>query len=123
MHGTFATAINCIDGRTHLPVIQFMREHCNVDYVDVITEPGPDKIMAELEETAIIESILSRVNISIQKHNSSTIAIVGHFDCAGNPVPEKIHKQQLAKAVDFLKEEYPDKKIIALWLNEEAITG
>ena len=41
---TFATAINCIDGRTHLPVIDYMRGQFGVDFVDMVTEPGPNKI-------------------------------------------------------------------------------
>lgn len=35
----FATAINCIDGRTQLPVIEWARKKYGVDYVDMITKP------------------------------------------------------------------------------------
>ncbi len=39
-HGTFATAINCMDGRVQLPVIAYLKSKYVVDYVDAITEPG-----------------------------------------------------------------------------------
>ena len=42
----FATAINCIDGRTILPVINYITEKYQVDFVDLITEPGADLVMA-----------------------------------------------------------------------------
>ena len=44
---TFATAINCMDGRTQEPIISWAKKAFEVDYVDAITEPGPDKILAE----------------------------------------------------------------------------
>ena len=39
---SFCTAINCMDGRVQLPVIRFLQERFKVDYVDVISEPGPN---------------------------------------------------------------------------------
>jgi len=37
---SFCTAINCMDGRTQLPVNEFMRRKLGVAYVDTITEAG-----------------------------------------------------------------------------------
>ena len=53
----FATAINCMDGRTQNHVIEWMRKHYSVSYVDVITEPGVDTTLAENRDTRTIESI------------------------------------------------------------------
>jgi hypothetical protein len=47
MRKTFATAINCIDGRTQIPLIEFIKRNYAIDYIDLITEPGPNKILAE----------------------------------------------------------------------------
>ncbi len=46
-HGTFATVIDCIDGRTKQPIIEWVKSHASVDFVDVVTEPGPDKVMTQ----------------------------------------------------------------------------
>ena len=43
----FATAISCMDGRVQDPISRYIKEKFNVDYVDTITEPGPNKIIAE----------------------------------------------------------------------------
>jgi hypothetical protein len=56
-HAKFATAINCIDGRTQNPVIEWMRKHYSVSYADMITEPGVDAILAENRDIRTIESI------------------------------------------------------------------
>ena len=38
---SFATSIHCMDGRIQEPIIQYIKTKYDVQYVDVITEPGP----------------------------------------------------------------------------------
>jgi len=85
----FVTAINCIDGRVQVPVMEYLKNNCGAKYVDMITEPGPNKILGEKKNNAVLESIRKRVEISITRHASNLAAIVGHHDCAGNPVDKK----------------------------------
>ncbi len=54
MKKRFGTALNCIDGRTQIPIINWLKENFDVDYVDLITEPGMDKVLAQ-DQLAIIE--------------------------------------------------------------------
>ena len=115
----FCTVVNCMDGRIQLPVIHFMQDRCNVRYVDMITEPGPNLILAEQENNSAVDSILKRVDISVNKHKSKAIAIVGHFDCAGNPATYEEQLVHLEKSFAFLSSRYPDLKVIALWVDEE----
>jgi len=100
-HGTFVTAINCMDGRVQDAVKNYMQKNYGVDFVDAITEPGPNKILAESSNAPIIENIKKRVAISVEKHGSKVVAIVGHHDCAGNPVAkeEQINHLKEAKKV------------------------
>ena len=81
----FCTAINCMDGRVQIPVIQYLKDRFDADYVDAVTEPGPNRILAEDADTRIRQSIDRRVGISVEGHGSVGIAVVGHHDCAGNP--------------------------------------
>jgi hypothetical protein len=115
----FCTAINCMDGRTQLPVNDYLRNVLNVEYVDTITEPGPPKILAEQQDSPLAQSILSRLDISVNKHGSKSIALVAHHDCAGNPAPEDIQRQQLQAATKFLAQHYPDVTILALWVDSD----
>ena len=57
----FATAINCMDGRVQSPTIDYIKSNFNVDYVDMITEPGPNKILAEGKEEQVIEALKKKV--------------------------------------------------------------
>ncbi len=95
---TFACAINCMDGRTQEPVRTFMRERFGVDFVDKVTEPGPNKILAENSQPAVIEHIKERVGISVHHHGSKVVAIVGHSECAGNPAEKEEQIRHLLKA-------------------------
>ena len=97
-HGSFAAAINCMDGRTQLPVIEWMKQKYGVDYVDTITEPGPVRILAESRDSTTLESIRRRLDISVKKHGASRVAVVAHADCAGNPVDKETQLHQLRSA-------------------------
>ncbi len=114
---SFCTTINCMDGRTQLPVNEYLREQLVVDYVDTITEAGPVLILAEQQDSQAAESILERVNISVNKHGSKSIALVAHHDCAGNPANKDTQLTQLKTATQWLAGKYPDVKVIGLWVD------
>jgi len=119
MSKTFATAINCMDGRAQKPVIEYIQKNFKVDYVDMITEPGPNKILSEAKDINIIESLKNRVEISVTKHNSQIIVIAAHYDCAGNPADEDTQKKDLRKGIDTIASwGFSVKRIIALWLDD-----
>ena len=63
----FGTAINCMDGRTQIPVINYLKNKFDLDYVDTITEPGPNKILADRSESELLKSIKNRLDISVNK--------------------------------------------------------
>jgi hypothetical protein len=113
---SFGTAINCIDGRVQLPVINWMREFLALDYVDLVTQPGADALLAEDAELAG-KLVLPRVQVSVSKHMSPVVAVVGHFGCAANPVEDSVHRAQLERAVATVKEWQLGVKVMALWVN------
>lgn len=118
-HGTFATVINCMDGRTQLPAINYLKDKYKVDYIDSITEAGPDGILAKNEDIVTITSIKNRLLVSTGKHGSTNLAIVGHYDCAGNPVSKEEHIVHLQKSKELINSwNIPNLNIILLWIDE-----
>ena len=117
----FATAINCMDGRAQKPVLVYMQNSFNVDYVDMITEPGPNKILSEGKEENIIASLKKKTEISVEKHDSQIIVVAAHYDCAGNPENEAVQKRHLRKALSVIASWRLPVKIIALWLDENFV--
>ena len=107
-----------MDGRVQQPVSKYMQKRFDADVVDAITEPGPINILAGGTDLSKIQSIIERLKISIEVHDSIGIAVVGHYDCAGNPATEKEQLIQIEKAVNFLNQKYNDIEIIGLWVDE-----
>jgi carbonic anhydrase len=114
----FCTVINCMDGRVQLSVIKYLQKRFNAKYVDSITEAGPNLILSKREDDVLVKAILDRLKISVEKHNSVGIAIVGHYDCAGNPASKDDQIIHIQKAMHFLRQHYEDMKIIGLWVDE-----
>jgi hypothetical protein len=119
MHtGKFGTAINCMDGRTQLPVTDWLKGRYGLDYVDMITEPGPDKMLSQGRPDQV-ESIKSRVMISVNAHGSQTILVASHHDCAGNPVTKEEHIRMVRDCLKVVKSwNLPVKEVVGVWIND-----
>jgi len=114
---TFATALNCMDGRVQIPVNQKVRQLFDVTYVDTITEAGIVRFLSDQTDSAQTEAALQSVAVSIERHGSKHIAVAAHHDCAGNPLSEQQQKQQLRQAVAFLRDRFEQCEVVALWVD------
>lgn len=104
-HGTFATALNCMDGRTQEKAVQYAKELTGAEHIDMITEPGKDGLLAGMHSVVQPDEILARVEwirakaeISAKGHGSKQVVIFGHCECAGNQVGLEEHKEHLREA-------------------------
>lgn len=113
----FAIAINCFDGRAQQPVIDWLRLNCSVDYVDLITEPGVDKCLAE-ETSDVVRSIRSKVELGLRVHAASVIAVAGHHDCIANPVSRGEHLELIGEGVKVVTAWGLPVRVLGLYVNE-----
>ena len=113
----FCTVINCMDGRVQLPVIKYLQKRFNADFVDSITEAGPNLILSEAAKKSSLQSILNRVNISVEHHDSVGIAVVGHHSCAGNPASRDEQVAHVQNAVRLLRQQYKNVEVTGLWVD------
>ena len=114
----FCTAITCMDGRIQLPVISYLQKRFNVEYVDLITEAGANLVLAKRDDSNMIESVRKKLKISVEKHGSVAVAVIGHYDCAGNPSTKEEQIHHIKESINFIKEEYNNIKLIGLWVDE-----
>ena len=112
---TRATCLNCMDGRVQLPVIAWIKTNYPVDFVDVITEAGMDRVLSRQED---ISEILRSIKISVNLNQSTRFFIVGHHDCRGNPVDERRHREDISNAAGRLRPLWPDQEVVGLWVND-----
>ena len=59
------------------------------------------------------------LEISLYKHGSCCVFVVGHHDCAGNPVDKETPLKHISGAVKRVKSWFPDVGVIGLWVNEK----
>ena len=113
--GKFATSVSCMDGRIQIPLTNWIKENFSVDYVDTITEPGIDKQVADNTD---LESIKTKIGISINKHKSELIVVSGHYDCAGNPVSNEEHITQIKKGIEVISSWDLGVKVVGVWVDD-----
>jgi carbonic anhydrase len=113
--GKFATSVSCMDGRIQIPLAKWIKENHSIDFVDVITEPGIDRMVAENLD---LESIKNKVGISINAHKSELIVVSGHYDCAGNPVSDEEHISQIRKGVEVISSWGLNVKVVGIWVDD-----
>jgi carbonic anhydrase len=113
--GKFATSVSCMDGRIQIPLTNWIKENFSIDYVDTITEPGIDKLVADNTD---LESIKIKVGISINKHESELIVVSGHYDCAGNPVSNEEHITQIKKGIEVISSWNLGVKVVGVWVDD-----
>ena len=111
---TFATAINCIDGRAQIPIIEYLKTRHEADYVDMINAPGINGLIAHDRDAARIEAIRNDLRISLGRPGRSFVAVCAHDDCLGNPVDEAQHKDDVRTALARLKEWHPRVEMISV---------
>ena len=99
-----------------LPVIDHFKNKYKIDYVDIITIPGVNRILAE-NKGSIIEAIKS-IWTSINVHKSKIVAIVGHYDCAGNPVDKETQLKDILAAMKTVASWGLKVDIIGLWVDK-----
>ena len=113
----FGTALNCIDGRTQIPVIEWLKENFDVDYVDLITEPGMDKVLSQ-GEWVETERLREKVIVSITAHSSNVVVVVVHYDCAANPVCDCKHFCDIIASTSKVKSWRLPVRVVGLWVDE-----
>ncbi len=112
--GKFATSISCMDGRIQIPISQWIKENYSVDYVDTITEPGVDKVVAGNSD---LESIKTKIGISINAHKSKLVVVSGHYDCAANPVSDNEHIDLIKKDIEIISSWNLGVEIVGVWID------
>jgi len=107
-----------MDGRVQRSVLEYLMDRFDVPYVDMITAPGPNGILSRQEDGNAVQAILKCLEVSVNKHDTVGIAVVGHYDCAGNPGDEDHQNTDTRGAMRFLRAKYPDRNVIGLYVND-----
>lgn len=108
-----------MDGRPQRKVADYLTTSFGVRVLDTITTAGTVRHLAA--ETGQTPILLDNLAISIQQHGSSQVAVVAHHDCAGNPVSDRMQKEQVRDAAALVRQTHPEVEVIGLWVAEHQI--
>jgi hypothetical protein len=100
---SFGTVINCIDGRVQIPVLEYLRTHFSQEYFDACDDAGPLKTLTDRKDRCRLNSLKEQIRVSLEVHGSRLIAVVGHHDSAGNPLPGEEQEVQICRALKYLR--------------------
>ena len=117
--GTFATAVTCMDGRIQQSVVDWARRHFDVDYIDMVTVPGPDRVLAQ--DFLVRLRLAADVAVSRRAHGSHQLVVASHADCVGNPVSDDEHEQMVREGTSWLAMQLPTMTIVGVHVDVEAL--
>ena len=117
---TFFTSVGCMDGRVQKPIADFGQKKFGAKFPDTITEAGLAGLLSkDNPNQGLIASLKAKINISIQKHSSKGIIVNGHEDCAGNPVNDKRHKQNILEVGEVIASMFPRIAVIPVFVKRK----
>lgn len=101
----FATAFSCIAGEIFEIVLTFMRKEYDVHYVDFITEPGINRVLANSHDIppVLLRRFKKNMEVSVKTKGSRIVAIVGREGCLENPYGRAIQIQHLKESERTVK--------------------
>jgi len=108
-----------MDGRPQRRVADYLITSFGVRYLDTVTTAGMVRHLAD--ETEQTSAILTNLDHSVRRHESRHIAVVAHYDCLGNPVTEKVQRQQVSLAVERVSSIYSGPEVVGLWVDGHGI--
>ena len=114
----FCTSVSCIDGRIQEAIQTHLKTKHGFKFVNTITEPGVCRILSEKSPKRVVQSIISKIELSIEAHRSRTIVISGHHDCVANPVDKNAQVSQLHRSKELLANSFPSQSILTIYINE-----
>ena len=101
---TFFTSVGCMDGRAQEPILRFGQKKFSAKFADTITEAGLVGLLSKDSiDERLIDYLKKKLLISLGKHHSEGIVVHGHQECAGNPVDDQKHKDDIRKSVEVIK--------------------
>lgn len=115
MTNNFGTCVTCIDGRIQEPLQEWLKKKYELDYVDMITEHGAEKLFSDDKHHA---ELRNKISYSIKNSNSKIILVSAHHDCEGNIVSKDKQISQLKAAISILQSWNLGVPVIGAWVNE-----
>lgn len=115
---SFAAAVTCIDGRVHEPVVGWVRSRFDVEFVDLLTQAGPDLALCSHGDDEV-GHVRRQLGVSTGAHAPRVLVVAGHADCAANPASGSEHRRQVCCALSRAREWAPGLPVVGVWVDAD----
>ena len=125
-----AAVLCCFDQRIRTAVRKFL-DRQGILRPDMIVIAGGAKTLASPRNDFERDFILEQVRLSIRLHQAKRMFLMSHSDCAtygglaafGNDreVEAKHHREELRRAADLLRADFPELKVECYFVNFEGV--
>ena len=115
----FAALIDCTSKAMGWEFFPYLREKLKVDYVDLIVPPKPNEVVLLFENKSIIETLKIKLLLSIQKHETALLVLVGDPSCKGKELPLEQFKKHVLQAAKLIKAWRLPVTILGLWQHKD----
>lgn len=116
-----ATLVNCIDGTVQVSAIDFVRKIWNVQWVDVVTDGAPERILSDAKCGGQADHIHTNIETSLCDQRTQRLAIAAHSGCDINEEPDDRKIEMLRLAVNHLKHRYTNAQVIGIWIDHKGL--
>ena len=98
-------------------MVDYLRRKYGVDYVDLITEPGPERALTDSTRPSVQAAIERNARFSVKGHDAELIAVTAHDDCLGNDADSGTRLAQLRAAQQVVTGWSLGVEVIPLWVH------
>jgi hypothetical protein len=108
--------------------VDYLRRTYGVDFVDLITEPGPERALTDPARAGVQAAIHRNASFSVKGHDAELVAVAAHDDCLGNDADPATRLRQLRGAQHLITGWNLGVDVLGLWVHmdgtvEEAATA
>ncbi len=105
-------AVACVDNRLHQPsIVPQLEVLLDSNSIYLETMPGPEGCILGRKDDPQnyhFTSLLSDLTLLLEAKDITTVALVGHCDCAGHPVSDEQHRLDVLTATKKLQAALPN---------------
>jgi len=105
-HKKLGVAVTCADWRLHRRRVDLnarLARQLRVGGVDITAVPGPDGLLRP-ERAGEWKAVCDWAKLLVTAHHAEALAVVAHQRCAGHPVSDMEHDDDVVEVARALKE-------------------
>lgn len=113
-----AVVVACTEVLDFVKLTEFIKCLWKVEVTKVVLDSAPERVFSEEEDRNVRDRLRKSIDASLQNQSMKRLAIVAHSGCKMSIVSHEVQMEMLRKSVDYLIAQYPDTRIVGIWVDK-----